>query len=686
MKKILFTFCIIITQVILVKAQTIVNIPKEGIVYIGKEMLSSVDKNNDIRIEDILSNESAVTFEETNKYSVGSNKSCKLWLKFTVNNSTGQRAFIDFNPSLADSIVLYRLDDNKKLHIAQTGLAFKFSERGIQHSTQNIELLGKKDMPQTYYARLVTKIPVGFLVSIGTEHAYWQNYSRQNTAWGLFLGVILFVVFIGLYIFFIVKLNKYIYFMLYLISMIGIMAFHNGKVHQLLFYDTPQYNYLSIVLRFLPQISSVLFTLSFLKIKKLLPNHFKFMQLVLGIYVLNLFYAFFNLQAAVMILQAAGIPMICFSIYLSIRAYNLGHKTAIYYTIGWCTQPIVLIIYYSANFGLIHPRFHTICFSYVAIILQAVLISIAFTRLLRLLSNKKEEAQALFIKVLNEKQDNINKHNDELKRVVDELKKEFDMSLMREKIKEEKLIKNNRELQEFASIVSHDLRAPLRNINSFAQILVRRNKDKFDDKDQEYVQFILSGVKQSSQLIEDLLNYSRMDKNIGKPETLDLNDIVLQILNNNNNYLGERNVSMNIDIMPTIKAHTSLIVLIWQNLILNGVKYNESENPTIEVGWKKQNEEDIFFVKDNGIGIPPQYQEEIFRMFRRLHTSDQYEGTGIGLAFCKRVIEFYEGNIWFESVKDEGTTFFFTLPKVALDAHQNEIYKMKNADEIEVAA
>jgi signal transduction histidine kinase len=686
MKKILFTFCIIITQVILVKAQTIVNIPKEGIVYIGKEMLSSVDKNNDIRIEDILSNESAITFEQTDKYSIGSNGSCKLWLKFTVNNSTGQRAFIDFNPSLADSIVLYTLDDKKELHIAQTGLAFKYSERGIQHFSQNIELFGKKDTPQTYYARLVTKVPVNFFVSIGTEQAFWHCYSKQNTAWGLFLGVVLFVIFIGLYVYFFVKLNKYIFFMLYLISMVGSMAIYNGKIHEILFYNTPQYNSFSILLRFLPQITTVLFTLSFLKIKKLLPNHFRIMQIILVFYVANLFYALFNTEIAILMLQTTGVPILVYSIYLSIRAYFLGHKTAMYYTIGWCLHPIGLILYNLANLGWIPAHFHSIVFSYIAIILQAVLITIAFTRLLQLLSNKKEEAQALFIKVLNEKQDNINKHNDELKRVVDELKKEFDMSLMREKIKEEKLIKNNRELQEFASIVSHDLRAPLRNINSFAQILVRRNKDKFDDKDQEYVQFILSGVKQSSQLIEDLLNYSRMDKNIGKPETLDLNDIVLQILNNNNNYLGERNVSMNIDVMPTIKAHTSLIVLIWQNLILNGVKYNESENPTIEVGWKKQNEEDIFFVKDNGIGIPPQYQEEIFRMFRRLHTSDQYEGTGIGLAFCKRVIEFYEGNIWFESVKDEGTTFFFTLPKVALDAHQNEIYKMKNADEIEVAA
>jgi light-regulated signal transduction histidine kinase (bacteriophytochrome) len=238
--------------------------------------------------------------------------------------------------------------------------------------------------------------------------------------------------------------------------------------------------------------------------------------------------------------------------------------------------------------------------------------------------------------------------------------------LNREKEKEEKLMRSNRELTEFASIVSHDLRAPLRNINSFTQILLKRNQNKFDEKDFEYAQFIQSGVRQSTQLIEDLLNYSRMDKNIGEAQILDLNELVLEVINNNSHYLGEKKASVEISHLPQVKGHSSLLTLIWQNLILNGLKYNDSDIPCITVGYDVIDGQTTFWVRDNGIGIDAQFQEEVFRMFRRLHTINKYEGTGIGLAFCKRVVEYYDGVIYFESVFGKGTTFFFTLPNTTI--------------------
>lgn len=661
-------------SLVVIKAQAIINIPKEGVEYIGTGVLTAIDKNKNIRIEDILSNESSINFQPSAKQSVGSNSSESVWLKFSVLNNTGQRAFIDFNPSLADSIVLYYLDDKQELHSSQTGLAFKFSERGIQHFCQNLELTGTQlNKPQTYYVRLATKMPINFFVRVGTEKAFGYSYSRQDTVWGLYMGVILFVVLIGSYITFFINRGKYVFFILYLLSMVGLMGFYNGKIHQIFFYDTPQYNTFSIILRYIPQIASVAFTISFLKLKNYLPQFYKVTLGILVLFIANIFYAFFNLQNSLYLLQLTGFPLLLFSLYIALRLHLKGNSVAIYYLIGWSLQPISVLIYSLANWGFISPSYHTIHFTYSTTILQAVLISMAFTRLLDLIATKEKEAQALFIKVLNEKQDNINKHNQELEHVVGELKREFALSLQREKEKEEKLIRNNKELQEFASIVSHDLRAPLRNINSFAQILIRKNHSKFDEKDQEYAQFILQGVKQSSQLIEDLLNYSRMEKNIGTPEIINLNDTVLQVLNNNKNYIGEKNASINVHLMPDIKAHKSLVVLVWQNLILNGIKYNTAECPEIEIGVTEINEHLTFFVRDNGIGIPLQYQEEIFRMFRRLHTNDQYEGTGIGLAFCKRVIEFYDGTIWFDSEMGTGTTFYFTLPKVSLNAAEPHV-------------
>ena len=322
----------------------------------------------------------------------------------------------------------------------------------------------------------------------------------------------------------------------------------------------------------------------------------------------------------------------------------------------------------------------------VLVILLNISIYFAIAHRFKVLAAEKEEVQEHAIFALNEKQNIINKQNQLLEQRVNERTAELQLALKREKEKEEKIMKSNRELTEFASIVSHDLRAPLRNINSFTQILLKRNKLKFDDKDFEYAQFIQSGVRQSTQLIEDLLNYSRMDKNIGDPVFLDLNELVLDILNNNSHYLGEKNASFEINTLPQVKGHASLLTLIWQNLIFNGLKYNDSEQPNITVGCDNIKGKTTFWVRDNGIGIDPQYQEEIFRMFRRLHTSDKYEGTGIGLAFCKRVVEYYDGHIYFESTTGEGATFFFTLPKIIYSSDNISTTVEKLNTELLVAA
>lgn len=652
------------TYLTVTKAQTIINIPNEGIQYIGTEILTAVDENNTIRIEDILSNESSINFQSNPKQSIGNSSAKSFWLKLRIANNTGQRAFIDFNPSLADSIALYSLNENQKLSVSYTGMKFKFSERGIQHFSHNLELPNPTPQPKTYYIRLVTRIPTNYFMRIGTEKTFWHSYSLHNNMWGLLSGIIVLIIIVGTYILFFIKYNRYFLFIPYLIFSLAVIAFYNGKLQETFFVNTPQYSIYAIIVKHLYQISGLIFAIYFLKIKKYFPTAYKVSLFVLTILSFNIILYFVDFQKSLYLVNYTELPTVLFCLYLAIRAYSKNIPVAKLYITGWSAQPIVLGLYTLANIGMLTPQYFTTYFTYIPISLQSILIAVAFTKLLLLLSNKEKEAQALFIKVLNEKQENINKHNRELEQVVTELKREFALSLQREKEKEEKLIKNNKELQEFASIVSHDLRAPLRNINSFAQILIRKNQNKFDEKDQEYAQFILQGVKQSTQLIEDLLNYSRMEKNIGPPENIDLNDAVIQVLNNNKNYISEKNTSISIHLLPEIQAHRSLIALIWQNLILNGIKYNDSESPHIEIGVKEDKDETVFFVKDNGIGIPLQYQEEIFRMFRRLHTTEKYEGTGIGLAFCKRVIEFYDGNIWFESEMEKGTCFYFTLPKV----------------------
>ncbi len=228
----------------------------------------------------------------------------------------------------------------------------------------------------------------------------------------------------------------------------------------------------------------------------------------------------------------------------------------------------------------------------------------------------------------------------------------------------EKLEKSNRELTEFAFIASHDLKAPIRSILSFAQLFERRNKAKFDDTDREYFNYIKSNAKQSAQLIEDLLNYSKIDKDLGAPSEVDINKCLIIVEMNMQSLIREKNALICSENLPILRGHGSLITQLFQNFINNGIKYNESTQPIITISAQQNAQgEYIYAISDNGIGIAPENQDKVFGMFQRLHSQTDYDGTGIGLSFCTRIVETYGGKIWLESTFGKSTTFYFTLPK-----------------------
>jgi signal transduction histidine kinase len=231
----------------------------------------------------------------------------------------------------------------------------------------------------------------------------------------------------------------------------------------------------------------------------------------------------------------------------------------------------------------------------------------------------------------------------------------------------QKLEKSNRELNDFAHIASHDLKAPIRGILSFVQLFERRNRHKFEPRDSEYFNFIKTNATQSLRLIESLLNYSKADKNLGEPVAFSLNDAVESAKSNLLANIEERNALIITHDLPIIEADFTLITQLFQNIINNGIKYNKSEQPTISIKADYvDNDENIYSIADNGIGIDEKYKQDVFAMFRRLHSAAEYEGTGIGLAFCVRIVETYGGKMWLDSEIGEGSTFYFTLPQATI--------------------
>jgi light-regulated signal transduction histidine kinase (bacteriophytochrome) len=233
----------------------------------------------------------------------------------------------------------------------------------------------------------------------------------------------------------------------------------------------------------------------------------------------------------------------------------------------------------------------------------------------------------------------------------------------------EKLQQSNRELERFAYVASHDLQEPLRMVASYTQLLERRYKGQLDERADKYIYYAIDGAKRMQDLINDLLDFSRISTRGEKFTKTDINLVLENIINSLSVRIKETDAHIKIGKMPVINADSAQIERLFLNLISNALKFMKpDEQPLIEIEAETQDGSWLFRVKDNGIGIDKKFSEKVFVIFQRLHGANQYKGTGIGLAICKRIVQRHEGKIWFESEENKGTTFYFTLKKHKLNS------------------
>jgi PAS domain S-box-containing protein len=229
----------------------------------------------------------------------------------------------------------------------------------------------------------------------------------------------------------------------------------------------------------------------------------------------------------------------------------------------------------------------------------------------------------------------------------------------------EELARSNSELQQFAYVASHDLQEPLRMIGSYTQLLERRYGDKFDQDAREFMGFIVEGATRMKQLIEDLLAYSRVGTRGKELQRVQSQAALDRALVNLRAAIEANGAAVTHGELPEVNADDTQLTQLLQNLIGNAIKFRrEGEQPRIHVDAEETGGEWRFSVADNGIGIESQYYDRIFMVFQRLHTRDEYPGTGIGLAICKKVVDRHGGRIWVESAPGQGSKFLFTLSKV----------------------
>lgn len=235
---------------------------------------------------------------------------------------------------------------------------------------------------------------------------------------------------------------------------------------------------------------------------------------------------------------------------------------------------------------------------------------------------------------------------------------------LEEKVKKrtEALTESNKELEQFAYITSHDLREPLRMITSFLQLLERRYKDQLDEDANEFIGFAVEGAKRLDAMTNDLLLYSRITREKSEMKPVNFEHVLEHTLENLKVQIEENHAEITHDPLPTIHGDEKLKVQLFQNIIGNAIKYRSHETPKIHISAKKENNQYLFSIKDNGIGMSPKHSEQIFTIFKRLHTHEEYEGTGIGLAIAYKIVHQQGGQIWVESELGNGSTFYFTIP------------------------
>ena len=227
----------------------------------------------------------------------------------------------------------------------------------------------------------------------------------------------------------------------------------------------------------------------------------------------------------------------------------------------------------------------------------------------------------------------------------------------------EDLRRSNRDLEQFAYVASHDLEEPLRKVASFCQMLERRYKGQLDDRADQYIAFAVDGAKRMQLLINDLLAFSRVGR-LGSGFTdVPLDDALADALRNLATAVEESSATVTADPLPVVRGERGLLVQLLQNVVGNAVNFRGDSPPEVSIAVRRVGDRWEFACRDNGIGVEPQYAERIFVIFQRLHPKTDYEGTGIGLALCKKIVEHHSGDIWLDADDDGyGTTVRWTLP------------------------
>ncbi len=434
-----------------------------------------------------------------------------VWLKFTILNAQPEHAFLELTYPLVDTAILYIVDSGRVIQQVQSGEQYPFNHRFVE--AKNIIFPIKESAhPLTYYVNVKTRWFCNVKPRISTVRNFIRATHYDDLIQGAFMGIVLVFTFYNLFLFIQLRNVVYLYYSLYLFCISFFVVRHNGLAAEFVFRYTPQYNDLGFVMTGLASIFGTLFTMNFLETKRYLPKLHYFFQFYLGISILYTLALLTKEMYWTAIASQTIIPIGTIFVFIaSLVSWRKGNSSSKYYFIGWFTLFICQILFIAENRGAIPSNIFTTYATHFGIAFEAFVLSYAIAARFRTLKQEQINTEIAMIAVLKINEQLMQEKNRMLEQKVEERTFALQNALGKVESSEEKLQdyanrleKSNHELTEFAHIASHDLKAPIRGIISFAQLFERRNNAKFDDVDREYFNYIKNNAFHSAQLIDDV--------------------------------------------------------------------------------------------------------------------------------------------------------------------------------------
>ncbi len=591
------------------------------------------DYDNNIPAQDVISGKLDSRFTENHEERLAF-KAHYLWLKLRVRNISARSIdyVIEGTQIVLPKEKFYIIDSKNNIVTHTTGALVNDSAREIFYNRSVVPINLEPGEEKLVYLNAASAKTYGAVqYSITAKDRFISTSYKVSATENLLVGAILILAIYNLFLFLSVRDKIYLYYSTYVLcSLFGTVFEENsGTISPFIprFYHAWHYEIYNVLVPIFIVFLN-LFARNFLHFSE---RSYKASNVIITLTLIDMVFGtaympfvdiiktvVWNYIAAYVLIEASS-AVILYNCIVNIRQ---GYRPALYYLIAFLFFALGVTLYFLYMENILPSNVISSWSGRVGLLFEATLMSFALADRIRQM--RLEEEQLIV-----------------------------------------ELTESNTELERFAYICSHDLQEPLRMISNYTQLLMRHLGDSLDEKGQRYAKYVIDGAVNARALITDILAYAKIGTESEKTEPVDCENVLSMVIKHLETPILEAAAHITHDELPSVQAYRTQVTQLFQNLISNAIKFRHHDRPPIiHVGAKREGEFWQFSVSDNGIGIAEAHQERIFQIFQRLNKRKDYPGTGIGLAICNKIIEYYGGKIWVKSEPGVGTTFFFTLPAV----------------------